>query len=38
MKLEKHGNITDITVTQPESFASQMLRYAEEFTTLPDEN
>jgi len=35
---DENGNITDITVTQPESFASQMLRYAEEFTTLPDEN
>ncbi len=35
---DENGNITDVTVTQPESFASQMLMYAEEFTTLPDEN
>jgi len=32
------GNITDIEVQQPESFSAQMLRYAEDYTTLPNEN
>lgn len=32
------GEITDIKVTQPESFAAQMLEYAKEYSTLPDEN
>ena len=32
------GEITNIVVTQPESFAGQMLEYAKNFTTLPDEN
>jgi dipeptidyl-peptidase-3 len=32
------GNITDIEVLQPESFAVQMLKYAEDYTTLPDVN
>ncbi|MGB5320656.1 dipeptidyl-peptidase 3 family protein [Lutimonas sp.] len=35
---DENGNITDITVEQPESFTAQMLQYAEDFTTLPDEN
>ena len=36
--LDENGEIMDITVTQPESFASQMLEYAKQYTTLPDEN
>jgi len=32
------GNITDIEVKQPESFSAQMLGYAEDYTTLPNEN
>ncbi len=32
------GEITDIKVVQPESFASQMLEYAKKYTTLPEEN
>lgn len=32
------GNITDIEVQQPESFSSQMLGYAEDYTTLPNKN
>jgi dipeptidyl-peptidase-3 len=32
------GNISDIEVQQPESFSSQMLEYAEDYTTLPMEN
>ena len=35
---DDQGEITDIKVEQPESFASQMLEYAENYTTLPDEN
>jgi len=34
----ENGDITDIVVEQPESFASQMLQYANDFTTLPNEN
>ena len=34
----KNGNITDVKVVQPESFANQMLEYAKKYTTLPDEN
>ena len=30
--------ITDVKVVQPESFAKQMLQYAKDYTTLPDEN
>ncbi|MCA0933514.1 dipeptidyl peptidase 3 [Lutimonas saemankumensis] len=37
-KMDENGEITDIVVEQPESFAGQMLQYAEDFTTLPDEN
>jgi len=32
------GNITAIIVTQPESYAQQMLDYANQYTTLPDVN
>ncbi|MCF6223285.1 MAG: dipeptidyl peptidase 3 [Flavobacteriaceae bacterium] len=32
------GDITDVKVTQPESFTSQMLEYAKKYTTLPDVN
>lgn len=32
------GEITNIMVTQPESFAIQMLQYAKEYTTLPNDN
>jgi len=35
---DDQGEITDIKVEQPESFAAQMLRYAEDYTTLPDVN
>lgn len=35
---DANGNITDIKVTQPKNFASQMLQYAKEYTTLPNEN
>lgn len=35
---DENGEITNITVKQPESFAGQMLQYAEDFTTLPNEN
>ena len=37
-KMDENGEITDIIVEQPESFAVQMLEYAKDFTTLPDEN
>ena len=36
--VDTDGNITDIEVQQPESFSAQMLRYAEDYTTLPNEN
>ncbi|MBI9042596.1 dihydrofolate reductase [Lutibacter sp.] len=32
------GNITDIKVVQPTSFVEQMLEYAKNYTTLPNEN
>ncbi len=32
------GSIEDVIVKQPESFAAQMLQYAEDYSTLPDEN
>ena len=35
---DENGNITDVIVEQPESFAAQMLQYAADYTTLPDEN
>jgi dipeptidyl-peptidase-3 len=34
----ENGEIIDITVVQPESFAIQMLEYAKQYTTLPNEN
>lgn len=37
-KKDENGDIIDIEVKQPESFADQMLQYAQDFTTLPDEN
>lgn len=36
--LDDAGKITDIRVTQPEDFATQMLEYAKKYTTLPDVN
>ena len=35
---DEKGEITDINVTQPESFTSQMLEYAKKYTTLTNEN
>jgi dipeptidyl-peptidase-3 len=35
---DEQGEITDVRVEQPESFAAQMLRYAQDYTTLPDVN
>lgn len=32
------GNITDIKVVQPTNFVEQMLEYAKNYTTLPNEN
>jgi dipeptidyl-peptidase-3 len=32
------GNITNIVVKQPKTFAEQMLEYAKEYSFLPDEN
>jgi len=32
------GNIIDVKVVQPESFAIQMIEYAKRYYTLPDEN
>lgn len=37
-KKDDSGDIIDIDVVQPESFAVQMLDYAKDFSTLPDEN
>jgi dipeptidyl-peptidase-3 len=37
-KKDENGEIVDIEVQQPESFAAQMLQYAQNYTTLPDEN
>lgn len=37
-KKDGNGDIIDVEVKQPESFAAQMLQYAQDFTTLPDEN
>ncbi len=34
----KNGEITNIKVTQPKTFAEQMLDYAKRFTTLPNMN
>jgi dipeptidyl-peptidase-3 len=35
---DDQGAISDIKVVQPESFSAQMLRYAQDYTTLPDVN
>ena len=35
---DETGNIVDVKVVQPESFASQMIEYAKRYYTLPDEN
>ena len=35
---DKKGNIIDVKVVQPESFATQMHDYAKKYYTLPDEN
>jgi len=37
-KTDGKGNITDIIVTQPKSFAEQMLNYSKNFSFLPLEN
>lgn len=37
-KTDDKGEIIDITVEQPESFAAQMLQYAKEYSNLPDSN
>lgn len=37
-KLDKNGKIIDIEVTQPKSFAEQMLNYSKDFGLLPLEN
>lgn len=37
-KLDAQGNITDITLTQPKTFAEQMLYYAKNYSFLPLEN
>ncbi len=36
--MDEQGEITDVKVEQPESFAAQMLRYAKDYTTLPEVN
>ena len=35
---DEKGNIIDVKVVQPESFATQMHDYAKKYYTLPDEN
>ena len=35
---DKEGNITNVKITHPKSFSSQMLHYAKKYTTLPNEN
>ncbi|MDH3322646.1 MAG: dihydrofolate reductase, partial [Flavobacteriaceae bacterium] len=35
---DENGEISDVKVEQPESFALQMLEYAKKYTTLPDVN
>ena len=37
-KMGENDEIIDIEVIQPESFKDQMLQYAKDFTTLPDNN
>ena len=36
--VEENGEIMDINVEYPDDFATQMLRYADEYTTLPNAN
>ncbi len=36
--VEENGEITDVKVEYPDDFATQMLRYADEYTTLPNKN
>ncbi len=35
---DENGKIVDVELVQPESFTAQMLQYANDYTTLPDEN
>ena len=37
-EVDADGNITNIKVVQPTSFVEQMLEYAKNYTTLPNEN
>ena len=37
-ELDDKGEIIDIKVEQPESFAVQMIEYASRYSTLPDSN
>lgn len=37
-EMDANGNITDVKVVQPASFTEQMLDYAKNYTTLPNEN
>jgi len=37
-ELDADGNIIDVKVVQPTSFAEQMLDYAKRYTTLPAVN
>ena len=37
-KMNENDEIIDVEVIQPESFTEQMLQYAKDFTTLPDNN
>ena len=37
-KMDENNEIIDIEVVQPKSFKDQMLQYAKDFTTLPDNN
>ena len=37
-ELDDKGEIIDIKVEQPESFAIQMIEYAKRYSTLPDNN
>ena len=37
-KIGENDDIIDIEVVQPKSFSEQMLQYAKDFTTLPDNN
>ena len=37
-EINDKGEMTDVKVTQPDSFSAQMLEYAKMYTTLPDVN